>query len=396
MAGILEAFLAGKEARRVADAQEQINAMQSFIGQNGQAIMAGDQNALGQLAGFGAEGLGMAMNVQGNVEARADRAYNRERNKVVDEREDQKLELEMQKYAAGLTAEQRAAEAAKIDEVLAGASHFYNKGDEAGYANWLKSKGLDPAQYAFADFPAHAVTGEKALAALTATAPPKPEGPLSTPGKVQADINAGLLPADTPVQGPETVVNMGGGSDKQVFDTIAASGEKAGAALVGLNGLSEASKALDGGAITGFAADQRLFLSKLGNYIGVTDPAAVENTETFRAAIAPQVSAMIKATVGSANISNADREFAEKAAAGSIQLDEASIKRMIKIMDKMGREAVRLHNEKVDTVYPAGGAFDRERALFLLPEPPPPGDTPNPTPAGDDIPTWNQEKGVWE
>jgi Rieske Fe-S protein len=103
----------------------------------------------------------------------------------------------------------------------------------------------------------------------------------------------------------------------------------------------------------------------------VTDPAAVENTETFRAAIAPQVSAMIKATVGSANISNADREFAEKAAAGSITLDEASIKRMITVMDKMGREAVALHNSKVDQVYPEGQGFDRERALFLVPEPAP-------------------------
>ena len=43
---ILEAFLAGKEARRVADAQEQINAMQHFVGQNGQAIMAGDHETV--------------------------------------------------------------------------------------------------------------------------------------------------------------------------------------------------------------------------------------------------------------------------------------------------------------------------------------------------------------
>ena len=97
---ILEAFLAGKEARRTADAAEQINAMQQFIGQNGKAIMGGDANALGQLAGFGQQGLQMAMGIQGDTQTRErqaaadaaaaeDRAYGRERDKVADGRADQ-------------------------------------------------------------------------------------------------------------------------------------------------------------------------------------------------------------------------------------------------------------------------------------------------------------------
>jgi hypothetical protein len=109
---ILESFLAGKEARRVADAQEQINAMQAFVGQNGQAIMAGDQNALAHLAGFGVQGLQTAMDIQGNVEAREDRASNRDRNKVVDARADQEFQLKLDAHKRSLTAEQAAAEAA--------------------------------------------------------------------------------------------------------------------------------------------------------------------------------------------------------------------------------------------------------------------------------------------
>lgn len=362
---ILESFLAGKEARRVADAAEQINAMQSFIGQNGQAIMAGDQNALGQLAGFCVAGLQTAMGVQDNLDVRQDRAYNRDRAKVEDGRDDERWRLEVEEYKKGLTAEQAAQEAAVYENAAKMALTATSP------EQWDQLATENGAPELVGQFDNRQAVAARFMTTAEVLKANGPAEPLSTPGKVQADINAGLLPADTPIQGPDTVVNLGGGSDKQVFDTLAASGEKAGAALVGLNGLSEASKALNAGAITGFAADQRLFLSKLGSYIGVTDPAAVENTETFRAAIAPQVSAMIKATVGSANISNADREFAEKAAAGSIQLDEASIKRMIKIMDKMGREAVRLHNSKVDTVYPAGKGYDRERALFLLPDPPP-------------------------
>lgn len=192
--------------------------------------------------------------------------------------------------------------------------------------------------------------------------------------------------------GGTTINNDMGGTGKQVYDTIAASADKASTAAVGLNSLAEAKKALDGGAITGFAADQRLYLQKLGSYLGISDPAAIENTETFRAAIAPQVSAMIKATVGSANISNSDREFAEKAAAGSISLDENSIKRMIGIMDKMGTESIKMHNKKVNDVYPEGQGFDRERALFLIPEP-----IAAPSAGGDDgVPTFNPQTGEWE
>lgn len=182
-----------------------------------------------------------------------------------------------------------------------------------------------------------------------------------------------------------------GGSGKQIYDTIAASADKANTAAIGLGSLSEAKAALEGGAITGFAADQRLYLQKLGSYLGISDPSAIENTETFRAAIAPQVSAMIKATVGSANISNADREFAEKAAAGTITLDEASIKRMVGVMEKMGRDAIDAHNKKVNSVYPEGKGFDQERALFLIPDPadaPPNAPTGNTTASGV---TWSVE-----
>jgi len=129
---ILEAFLAGKEARRTADAAEQINAMQQFIGQNGTAIMGGDANALGQLAGFGQQGLQMAMGIQGDTQARErqaaadaaaaeERAYGRSRDEAADGRADQEWQMQLEEYAAGKTAAERAAEAAKIEEGVKGA-----------------------------------------------------------------------------------------------------------------------------------------------------------------------------------------------------------------------------------------------------------------------------------
>jgi hypothetical protein len=98
--------------------------------------------------------------------------------------------------------------------------------------------------------------------------------------------------------------------------------------------------------------------------LGVANPQTIENTETFRSAIAPQVAAMMKATVGSMQISNADREFAEKAAGGSIGLNEGTIRRLLDIMERAGTAAVTGHRDRLNKVYPEGQGFDRERALF--------------------------------
>lgn len=165
-------------------------------------------------------------------------------------------------------------------------------------------------------------------------------------------------------------INLGGGSDKQVFDTMAESAVSARSAITGLNSLREAKAAVEGGIISGAGADARLGLQKVGALLGVADPSVIENTETFRAAIAPQVAAVMKATVGSTQISNADREFAERAAGGSINLDERSIRRLVDIMERAGAASVQSHMERLDKVYPEGQGFERERALFgvTLPE----------------------------
>jgi hypothetical protein len=162
--------------------------------------------------------------------------------------------------------------------------------------------------------------------------------------------------------------NIGGGSDKQIFDTFAENTKEARSAATGLVALRNAKQALQGpgGAITGFGADERLTLQKLGSFLGVADPASIQNTETFRAAIAPQVASMLKATVGTNQISNSDREFAEKAAGGSIKLDAGSINRLLGIMETAGMARLKLHQQQLDAVYPDPEKNKRERALFSV------------------------------
>lgn len=173
-------------------------------------------------------------------------------------------------------------------------------------------------------------------------------------------------------QTPDVVNNNnigGGGSDTQVFNETKERAAAARAAFTGLSSLNTAQQALPG-AITGAAADQRLALQKVAQLFGVGDTQAIVDTETFRSAIAPQVAAMLKATVGSTQISNADREFAEKAAAGSINLDANSIGRLINIMQAANSDVVRSFNRDLNQIYPEGQGFDRERALFSVPQVP--------------------------
>lgn len=161
-----------------------------------------------------------------------------------------------------------------------------------------------------------------------------------------------------------TTINNGGGSDKQVFEALAEDAKVAKQAAVGLTSMQEARKAVEGNAILGAGADMRLGLQKVGALLGITDTDAIVDTETFRSAIAPQVSAMLKMTVGTANISNTDREFAEKAAGGSIALDQKSIMRLLTIMESANTKIVQDFNRKRDAIYPEGKGYERERALF--------------------------------
>ncbi len=210
-----------------------------------------------------------------------------------------------------------------------------------------------------------------------------------------------------------TSVNVNaGGDNKQVFDAVADSYGSANAAASGLNAIREARAAVDAGGIFGQGADLRLGLQKIGAALGVADVNPITNTETFQSTIAPQVAAMLKSTVGSPQISNADREFASKAAGGSITLDQSSISRLLNIMERAQRGIVESHNKRLDLVYPASNPnVQRERALFgvqvpdLQPMTPPPAAAPSVPPAAGQAPpgvdpqAWQymtpEERALW-
>lgn len=138
------------------------------------------------------------------------------------------------------------------------------------------------------------------------------------------------------------------GLGKQVIEGRATA-SSAGNALRTLN---EARTQLDnaGGFYSGFGAERRLDVAKLGALFGITDPRAIANTETFKSVMGGVVLDAVKGLGAGSGISNADREFAERMAGGSINLDEASIRRAIDITERATKSKITSHNELVDKV----------------------------------------------
>ena len=198
---ILESFLAGKEARRVADAAEQINAMNAFLGQNGAALMAGDQNAMAQLAGFGPQGLQMAMGMKGDLAAQErqakmdammmeDRAYGRERDKVQDAREDQKWEMQLAEYKQSISAEQAAAEAAQLEEA---AKMALTATSPEQWDQLAQENGAPELVGQFENREAVAARFMSMAEVLKANGPQEPAKPSTEVAKLKADLDAGLI-----------------------------------------------------------------------------------------------------------------------------------------------------------------------------------------------------------
>jgi len=107
-----------------------------------------------------------------------------------------------------------------------------------------------------------------------------------------------------------------------------------------------------GDMFTGAFAQQKLALSKMAKAIGISSAfdADINNTEQFASAIASEVANIIKAFGAGTGLSDADREFATKAAAGDITLDQASIMRLLNMNIESYLNRIETHNNRSDEV----------------------------------------------
>lgn len=136
---------------------------------------------------------------------------------------------------------------------------------------------------------------------------------------------------------------------KGVGDQFEKSIENARSSLNTINSINTARDQLDanGGIVSGVGANAKLDFAKAAKLFGVDDP-RIANTETFRAAIKPIVLQSVKGLGAGTSISNADREFVEKAVGGDITLDNKSIRRILDITDQAARANIGYHNNMAD------------------------------------------------
>jgi hypothetical protein len=138
---------------------------------------------------------------------------------------------------------------------------------------------------------------------------------------------------------------LGAGQSKKILDSkIAAEG-----ALQILQTNDVGRSLLQSGAITGAGANFFVGLNKAlkqgGIDFGYADAAA--NSQAYGSAMAANVGQLIKQFGAGTAISDADRAYATKAAAGEISMDEAAIRKVLDINDRASRNVIERHNKSV-------------------------------------------------
>lgn len=223
------------KGRAMAESQINLNrqnALAELYRTQGAQIAAGDQAALNALAQFDPNAsLGVQQNLLGMQAQKQEMAFSAEEMQMKRDAAKASATEALKAQADKVTAEQLAAEQKAMSEALSGAAFFYQNKDKAGYDAFLKSKGLDPAEFPFESFPAHAATVEGVLEAMKAFQPASgPEWVAATPeqaaayGAASGQINQktgefkktgegkGISYTTKNPDGSETTVQIGGSS----------------------------------------------------------------------------------------------------------------------------------------------------------------------------------------
>lgn len=173
-------------------------------------------------------------------------------------------------------------------------------------------------------------------------------------GRTPMDLQSWMLTMKKAAAASTTVNNnMGGNSGvKAAGEAIAndmTSRWTAGREQVkSLTNFDSALAQLDKGIVSGSIASTPELMGRkvLADMFGVPD-SEIANTETFQAQMKANVLPLVKQLGTGNSISNADREFVEKAIGGDITLDEKSARRIITILQRGIREDNRKLNEDI-------------------------------------------------
>jgi hypothetical protein len=102
---------------------------------------------------------------------------------------------------------------------------------------------------------------------------------------------------------------------------------------------------------TGKGADLKLDANKMLRAIGVPgDYTPAVATEMLQSRMKAIAGGLIKSTVGSQNISDADREFVEKAYSGTISMEPESLRKLLGIAEDTSIRSINRHNDRLNSV----------------------------------------------
>jgi hypothetical protein len=222
-------------------------------------------------------------------------------------------------------------------------------------AEWVAA-GRDPSDPAFQNW---------ALGLTTAEAAPTPAQEVEL--KRQAWIAAGGDPDDVPgfqeyALGIKPAGTGGAAQDafSKQFGTEQAKKvveleTSANKAKEGLIASTEALNLLDRGAITGFGADFRLGFGKALQLAGVDfGKDEISNTEAFHASRVKEVGNLIELFGAGTGLSNEDRAYAEKAAAGNINITEDAMRKIIDMNNRAATNLIANYNATVQDLVDRG------------------------------------------
>jgi hypothetical protein len=170
--------------------------------------------------------------------------------------------------------------------------------------------------------------------------------------------------------GAQTVSLGGSPLIKGITDNILETSKAAEGAADTIRNLQTARTEFDAGIVSGIQAPVELQFRKVLTALGFNDP-RVSATEAFQARMAPVVLELVKGLGAGTSISNADREFAEKAAGGGLTLDNASIARLLDVTERMAREKLQRSNQRVSRGLSRDPDAMKYEDFLVIPEPPP-------------------------
>lgn len=166
-------------------------------------------------------------------------------------------------------------------------------------------------------------------------------------GKTVLSADAKAIAAAT-AQETEFNKKLGGGQ----ADAILKSRESAEDAAAILQTNQVGKQILDSGAITGAGADFFVGLNQAlktaGIDFGYGDASA--NSQAYAAAMGQNTAKLIKQFGAGTGLSDADREYATKIAAGKVTMDETAIRKILDINDRAARNVINNHNKKVEGI----------------------------------------------